>query len=76
MPMNNDTIVVIAFILATVVVVLRKSLRKMVILCIIFPILPMLTLVAINSMRPGVELLSTLTAIALISFLRRKVFYN
>lgn len=76
MLVNNDTAFVIAFILATVVVVLRRSLRKMVILCIIFPIMPMLTLVAINSLRPGTELLATLTVIAVISYFRRKLFYN
>lgn len=76
MLVNNDTAFVIAFILATVVVVLRRSLRKMVILCVIFPIMPMLTLVAINSLRPGTELLATLTVIAVISYFRRKLFYN
>lgn len=76
MLVNNDTAFVIAFILATVIIVLRRSLRKMVILCIIFPIMPMLTLVAINSLRPGTELLATLTVIAVISYFRRKLFYN
>ncbi|EEC04635.1 hypothetical protein IscW_ISCW016927 [Ixodes scapularis] len=76
MPLDHDTIAVSAFILATVCIVLHRSLRKMVILCIIFPLLPMLTLVAINSMRPSVELLTTLSVIAFVSFLRRKVFYN
>uniref|UniRef100_A0A0C9SB81 Uncharacterized protein n=1 Tax=Amblyomma americanum TaxID=6943 RepID=A0A0C9SB81_AMBAM len=76
MLVNTDTVAVIAFILATVIIVLRRSLRKMVILCIIFPIMPMLTLVAINSLHPGTELLATLTAIAIISYLRRKLFYN
>lgn len=76
MLVNNDTVAVTAFIVATVLIVLRRSLRKMVILCIIFPSMPMLTLVAINSLRPGAELLLSLVAISIISFLRRKFFYN
>ncbi|KAH8040653.1 hypothetical protein HPB51_011968 [Rhipicephalus microplus] len=76
MSVNNDTVAVTAFIVATVLIVLRRSLRKMVILCIIFPSMPMLTLVAINSLRPGAELLLSLVTISVISFLRRKFFYN
>ncbi|KAL1430038.1 hypothetical protein MTO96_015521 [Rhipicephalus appendiculatus] len=76
MLVTNDTVAVTAFILATVLIVLRRSLRKMVILCIIFPSMPMLTLVAINSLRPGAELLLSLVVISTISFMRRKFFYN
>lgn len=76
MLVNNDTVAVTAFILATVLIVLRRSLRKMVILCIIFPSMPMLTLVAINSLRPGAELLTSLMVISTISYFRRKLFYN
>lgn len=76
MPWDYDTIAASAFIVATVVRVVRRSLYKMVVLCIVFPMLPMLTLVAINSMKPSVELLATLSAIAFVSYLRRKVFYR
>lgn len=76
MLVDNDTAFVIAYILATALLVVRNSLRKMVILCLIFPMMPMLTLVAINSLHPGVELLATLTVIAVISFFRRKLFYS
>lgn len=71
-----DTLTVIAFILATVFLVLYSTIRKMVILCIIFPMLPMLTLIAINSLPPGAELLASLVVIGLVSLMRRKVFYN